>query len=78
MIGKDGLIARRSFFTGLLLPQVPVEYGWDVEQFLSHTCIKAGLHPDEWRRGDVKFQKFQGRVFGEESPKGPIREIPLI
>ncbi|MFW3145875.1 MAG: TIGR00296 family protein [Thermoplasmatota archaeon] len=76
-IGRDGLIAKRSFFSGLLLPQVPVEYGWSVEEFLSHTCMKAGLHPEEWRRGDVEFQKFQGRVFGEREPKGEVEEMPL-
>jgi uncharacterized protein (TIGR00296 family) len=77
VIGRDGLIAKRSFFSGLLLPQVPVEYNWNVEQFLSHTCMKAGLQPECWRRGDVKFQKFQGKVFGEEYPRGPVGEIPL-
>jgi uncharacterized protein (TIGR00296 family) len=77
VIGRDGLIAKRSFFSGLLLPQVPVEYNWNVEQFLSHTCMKAGLHLEEWRRGDVKFQKFQGKVYGEEYPRGPVKEIPL-
>lgn len=76
-IGRDGLIAKRSFFSGLLLPQVPVEYGWSVEEFLSHTCMKAGLHPEEWRRGDVEFQKFQGRVFGEREPRGGVEEMPL-
>jgi uncharacterized protein len=76
-IGRDGLIAKRSYHSGLLLPQVPMEYNWSVEEFLSHTCMKAGLHPEEWRRGDVKFQRFQGRVFGEESPRGPIKEQPM-
>ncbi|MGA1872851.1 MAG: TIGR00296 family protein [Thermoplasmatota archaeon] len=76
-IGRDGLIAKKGFYSGLLLPQVPIEYDWSVEEFLSHTCMKAGLHPEEWRRGDVKFQKFQGKVFGEEAPNGPVREIPL-
>ena len=76
-IGRDGLIAKKGFYSGLLLPQVPIEYDWSVEEFLSHTCMKAGLHPEEWRRGDVKFQRFQGKVFGEETPNGPVREIPL-
>ncbi|MEA3557875.1 MAG: TIGR00296 family protein [Candidatus Thermoplasmatota archaeon] len=76
-IGRDGLIARRSGFSGLLLPQVPVEYGWTVEEFLSHTCMKAGLHLEEWRRENVMFQKFQGRVFGEQTPGGEVEEIPL-
>ncbi|MBN1390538.1 MAG: TIGR00296 family protein [Candidatus Thermoplasmatota archaeon] len=76
-VGRDGLIARKGFRSGLLLPQVPVEYGWSVEEFLSHTCMKAGLHPDEWRGGDVAFQRFQGKVFGEETPRGKVVEIPL-
>lgn len=76
-IGRDGLIARRSFYSGLLLPQVPVEWKWNVEEFLSHTCIKAGLPPDEWKSGKVRFQKFSGRVFGEKEPGGEIEEISL-
>ncbi|MBN1539226.1 MAG: TIGR00296 family protein [Candidatus Thermoplasmatota archaeon] len=77
VIGRDGLIARKGFHSGLLLPQVPVEYGWSIEELLYHTCMKAGLNPDEWRRGDVHFQKFQGKVFGEETPGGSVVEIPL-
>jgi len=45
-VGRDGLIAEKGFWRGLLLPQVPVEYGWDEEQFLSQTCMKAGLPPE--------------------------------
>lgn len=77
VIGRDGLIARTPYTSGLLLPQVPVEYNWNVEEFLSHTCMKAGLKPDEWRRETVSFQKFQGRVFGERTPDGEIEEVPL-
>ncbi len=77
VIGRDGLIARRSFHSGLLLPQVPVEWRWDVEEFLSHTCMKAGLPSDQWRKGDVQFQKFSGTVFGEKEPRGEIAEIEL-
>ncbi|MGA1822207.1 MAG: TIGR00296 family protein [Thermoplasmatota archaeon] len=76
-IGRDGLIASKSRFSGLLLPQVPVEYNWSVEDFLSHTCMKAGLHPEEWRRGDVEFQSFSGKLFAETSPRGEIEEVPL-
>lgn len=77
IIGRDGLIATKSGFSGLLLPQVPVEYKWSVEEFLSHTCMKAGLHPEEWRRGDVEFQSFSGKLFAERSPRGEVEEIPL-
>ncbi len=76
-IGRDGLIARTTFFSGLLLPQVPVEWDWDVKEFLSHTCRKAGLPPEEWRNGKVSFQKFTGRVFGEKEPRGEIVELEL-
>jgi len=78
IIGQDGLIARKSYRSGLLLPQVPVEYGWDAGAFLSHTCLKAGLAPDEWKRGGVIFQRFSGKVFGERSPGGEIEELELI
>jgi uncharacterized protein (TIGR00296 family) len=77
VIGKHGLIAKRSFYSGLLLPQVPVEWKWDVEEFLSHTCMKAGLSANEWRKGDVKFKRFSGQVFGEKKPRGDVEEIPL-
>jgi len=76
-IGRDGLIARKGQRSGLLLPQVPVEYGWGAEEFLSHTCMKAGLHPDEWRRGEVDFWRFSGSVFGEVEPGGDVEEVPL-
>lgn len=76
-IGEDGLIARKGFMSGLLLPQVPVEWGWNAEEFLSHTCLKAGMTPDEWKRGTVSFEKFSGRVFGEKSPRGEIVEEEL-
>ena len=66
-VGRDGLIIRNSFSSGLLLPQVPVEYGWDVEEFLQHTCEKAGLEKDTWKNEKVKIEKFEGIVYKEES-----------
>ena len=63
VIGRDGLIVEKGSRHGLLLPQVAEEYGWDVETFLSHTCVKAGLPPDEWRKEGVKTYKFEGVVF---------------
>jgi len=77
VIGRDGLIARKGFYSGLLLPQVPVEWGWGVEEFLSHTCMKAGLSRDEWKRGGVVFQRFSGQVFGERAPRGEVAEEKL-
>ena len=63
-VGRDGLIISDSFHSGLLLPQVATNYGWDREEFLAHTCVKAGLPPDAWR-GDVTIERFQAQVFDE-------------
>ncbi len=71
-IGEDGLIVRHGHFNGLLLPQVPVELGWGPEEFLSHTCVKAGLHPEKWRDGTAKFYAFHAEIFSEEAPGGKI------
>ena len=76
-VGRDGLIIRHSFYSGLLLPQVPGEYGWSVEEFLQHTCHKAGLEKDFWKSGKAKIEKFEGIVFKEETPNGEVvREKP--
>ncbi|MFP4001266.1 MAG: TIGR00296 family protein [Thermoplasmata archaeon] len=70
--GKHGLIASKGARRGLLLPQVPVDQGWDEEQFLSHTCRKAGLRPSEWKDGDCEIEMFEGVIFKEEEPHGEI------
>ncbi len=69
-VGRDGLIIRNSFSSGLLLPQVPVEYGWNVEEFLQHTCEKAGLEKDAWKNEKVKIEKFEGIVYKEKTNGG--------
>ena len=72
-IGEDGLIVKFGSFSGLLLPQVPVEWKWDAERFLDHTCNKAGLPMDAWRENeDILIEKFQGIIFEEEEPRGKI------
>ena len=65
--GVHGLIVTKGGRRGLLLPQVPVEWHWDRETFLSQTCLKAGLPPDAWRQ-DIYLQAFTAEVFGEVSP----------
>lgn len=77
VIGRDGLIIENGYYKGLLLPQVPVEQGWDKEEFLSHTCVKAGLMPDAWFDKQTKIYKFGGQVFTEIKPKGEIEEKKL-
>lgn len=64
-VGTHGLIIQQGNQRGLLLPQVPVEWGWHREEFLEHTCLKAGLPKDSWRRGAEIFA-FTAEVFGEE------------
>ena len=67
VVGRDGLVVEEGYRRGLLLPQVPVEWGWDRETFLDQTCVKAGLPPDAWRRGAQVF-RFEAEVFGEPRP----------
>jgi uncharacterized protein (TIGR00296 family) len=76
-IGKDGLIVEKGFRKGLLLPQVPVEWNWKVDEFLSHTCMKAGLMPDSWLEEGIKIYKFSAEIFCEIEPKGDIVEKKL-
>jgi len=73
-IGRDGLIVEKGFYKGLLLPQVPVEQGWNKEEYLSNTCMKAGLMPDAWFDEDIKISKFSGQIFTENIPMKEITE----
>jgi AmmeMemoRadiSam system protein A len=63
-VGRHGLIVEDGPHRGLLLPQVPGEHEWDRETFVAHTCLKAGLPADAWRRGARLFV-FEAQVFGE-------------
>lgn len=76
-VGVDGLIVHRGWNRGLLLPQVPVELGWDSEEFLSQACLKAGLPPDAWLQEGTKVFKFQAEVFSEDAPRGEVRRRSL-
>ncbi len=70
--GRDGLIISLGFNSGLLLPQVPVEYDWSEEEFLDHTCMKAGLPRDSWRQGNCTVKSFQGTIYAEVEPVGKV------
>lgn len=63
-LGEHGLIISRGINRGLLLPQVPKEWDWDLETFLRHTCLKAGLEEDAWQKG-AQIQVFSAQVFSE-------------
>jgi len=77
-VGEDGLIVEKGFFKGLLLPQVPVEWSWDEEEFLCQCCLKAGLPPDCWLMKETKIFKFNAEIFGETQPKGEIIKSSLV
>jgi AmmeMemoRadiSam system protein A len=64
IVGRHGLLISRGARRGLLLPQVPIENGWDRETFLEQTCHKAGLSLDAWRHG-ATVQAFTAEVFGD-------------
>lgn len=76
-IGRDGLIVELGMNRGLLLPQVPVEWKWDVHTFLDHTCMKAGLMADAWLDPVTKIYSFTAQVFDETAPNGKVVEMPL-
>ena len=77
IIGRDGLVVDGMGSRGLLLPQVAVDEGFDSEEYLSQCCIKADLPPDAWLTGNVNVSRFQGQIFSEERPNGPIIERRL-
>ncbi len=66
-IGRHGLLISGHGRRGLLLPQVPVERGWDRITFLEQTCRKAGLPADAWQKG-AAIEAFTAEVFGDKNP----------
>jgi uncharacterized protein len=64
VIGRHGLVVEQGTRRGLLLPQVATEWNWDREQFLAHTCRKAGLPTDAWQRSALVY-RFDAEVFGD-------------
>jgi len=65
IVGKHGIIISKGSYKGLLLPQVPIEWKWDRETYLSQGCLKAGLDEDEWKK-DVHIERFSAQVFSEK------------
>ncbi|MBP3791822.1 MAG: TIGR00296 family protein [Methanobrevibacter sp.] len=62
-IGRDGLIIQKGYARGLLLPQVAVENAFTIEDFLDHTCMKAGISADSWMDESCDVFRFQGQIF---------------
>ena len=74
-IGRDGLMVERGTHKGLLLPQVPLEHGWDALEFLRHTCLKAGLSEDCWKDPQTKVYRFSADIYLEREPKGEVVKV---
>lgn len=74
-VGKHGLIVKFGNNSGLLLPQVAVEYNFDALTFLSQTCYKANLPLNCWMDERVEIFKFEGQIFQEVEPIGEVREV---
>lgn len=74
-IGRDGLLLRWRFGSGLLLPQVPLELNWNTDEYLANICYKASAPPDVWLDPQSKLFKFQAEVFKEVNPNGEIVKV---
>ncbi len=73
-VGRDGLYVVCGAYSGLLLPQVPVEWGWNEEEFLANVCQKAGLPYTCYKEKACVFYRFTGQIFEEVKPYGDIVE----
>jgi AmmeMemoRadiSam system protein A len=65
-VGLHGIYMKKDYFSGLLLPQVATEYGWDRTTFLEHTCMKAGLPTNAWKDKDAEIYIFAADIFSEQ------------
>lgn len=77
-VGRDGLIIEYGYASGLLLPQVPIEWNWNETEFLGHLCEKAGLPRNMWKSPSAKISRFQALVFSEDKPCGKVKQKKLV
>jgi uncharacterized protein len=70
-VGQHGIYLEKSYYRGVLLPQVAVEHGWDRNSFLEQTCLKAGLHPGAWQEEDAEIYILSAQVFAEDKTAAP-------
>ncbi len=64
-VGTHGLVVKRGWNRGALLPRVAVEHGWGGEEFLRHACLKAGLPANAWEEPETDVEVFEAEEFGE-------------
>ena len=65
-VGVHGLVVRKGWHRGALLPRVAIEHGWDAEELLKHVCLKAGLHARAYEEPEIELHVFEAEEFGEE------------
>jgi AmmeMemoRadiSam system protein A len=65
VVGRHGLLLSLGGSRGLLLPQVPLEHGWDREAFLEGLCYKAGVPAASWRDAEATLTAFEAEVWAE-------------
>jgi AmmeMemoRadiSam system protein A len=75
-IGRDGLIVERGTRKGLLLPEVPVELGWDRERFLAEVCLKAFLPETAWQEPGTRLYRFGSEQASEDALTAPPADRP--
>ncbi|MCK5055648.1 MAG: AmmeMemoRadiSam system protein B [Candidatus Aminicenantes bacterium] len=68
-LGTDGVIIKKGSRQAVFLPQVALETGWDLDEFLSQLCRKAWLPVDAYKKPGMEFYIFQAQVFGEKEHK---------
>ncbi|BDR92146.1 TIGR00296 family protein [Vulcanisaeta souniana] len=78
VVGRHGIVIQKGYYSGLLLPQVPVEYCWDSLTFLNEGCMKAFLPPDCWLDEDTSVLVYEAQIFKEAEPNGEVIERNLI
>lgn len=66
VVGRDGIYIKKGYYSGVLLPQVAMEYNFDRKTFLDHTCIKAHLKPGCWEDEKTEIYRFEADIFSEE------------
>lgn len=72
--GKHGLLVKKQFFSGILLPQVATELRLKPEEFLNEACVKASLPSACWLEKDTEVYKFSAQIFTEVQPMGKVVE----
>src|SRR6476661_1308185 len=76
-IGRDGLVFRWKYKTGLLLPQVPVELNWSMEEYLYNICLKAGVSRDRLFGPESRLYRFEAIIYKESEPYGKVVKLNI-